>query len=262
MIGYLVNLAFPRAGEASRAGMLLKTEKVPFQKGFGTILAERAFDVLMLALIGALMLVLQLDKIDLFTEKINNFNSGVDGCGNSLIFSILGGIVKYGIILGVAGAAILFIFKANIRQKIIDFIKGIFEGAFSIFRSKHKLPFILHTLFIWLVYVSMFGICFYTLESTANLGVDAILAGFVAGTIGMIVVQGGIGAYPAFVGLIITIYIAPERFTGISPQALALGWIIWTPQTIMMIVLGLISYIINSKNVSLINHEKPEETQS
>ena len=66
MIGYLVNLAFPRAGEASRAGVLFKTEKVPFEKGFGTIIAERALDVLMLAIVGSVMLLLQLDKIDLF----------------------------------------------------------------------------------------------------------------------------------------------------------------------------------------------------
>ena len=252
MIGYLVNLAFPRAGEASRAGILSKTEKVPFQKGFGTILAERTFDVVMLGIVTAIMLILQLDKLDLFRDKIINFNSGADACGNTLIFSILGGIVKYGIIIGFVAAILLFVIKKNIREKIINFIKGLFEGVFSIFKSKDKVPFIAHTLLIWILYVSMFSICFYAIDSTSTLGLDAMLAGFVAGTVGMIVVQGGIGVYPAFVGLIITIYIAPEGFNGISPEALALGWIIWASQTIMMIILGLISYLINSKNVSLI----------
>ncbi len=261
MIGYLVNLAFPRAGEASRAGMLSKTENVPFQKGFGTILAERTFDVFMLGIVSAIMLLLQLDKLDIFKEKILNFNSGTDGCGNTMIFSILGGLVKYGIIFGFLAALLLFIFKRNIRQKIIDFVKGLFEGVFSIFKSKDKAPFIGHTLLIWLSYVAMFSVCFFALDSTATLGIDAMLAGFVAGTLGMIVVQGGIGVYPAFVGLIITIYLAPNSGLSISPQALAFGWIIWTSQTIMMIVLGLISYLINSKNVSLINHEKSQSTQ-
>ena len=259
MIGYLVNLAFPRAGEASRAGVLFKTEKIPFQKGFGTILAERAFDVLMLGIITAIMLWLQIDKIDLFTEKITNFNSGDGNCGNTIIFSILGAIVKYGIIIGFIGILLLFIFKASIRQKIIDIIKGIFEGVFSIFKSKDKLPFIAHTVFIWIMYIGMFSICFFSLESTANLGIDAMLAGFVAGTVGMIVVQGGIGIYPAFVGLIITIYISQTGDNGISPQALALGWIIWSSQTIMMIILGLISYLVNSKNASQIGHETSED---
>ena len=148
----------------------------------------------------------------------------------------------------------LFIFKTSIRKKIIDLIKGVFQGVFSIFKSKDKLKFIGHTLFIWLMYIIMFSVCFFALDSTKTLGIDAMLAGFVAGTIGMVVVQGGIGVYPAFVGLIITIYLVPESSgLSISPEALALGWIIWTSQTVMMIILGLISLIINGKNVKLIN---------
>lgn len=256
MIGYLVNLAFPRAGEASRAGILSKTENVPIEKGFGTILAERVFDVLMLGIVTTVMLVLQLDKIDLFQDKITNFNSGAESCGNSMVFSVLGEIVKWGIIIAVVGGVFLFIAKKSIRQKIIDLVKGIFEGVFAIFKSKDKLPFIGHTIFIWVMYVGMFSICFFALDSTAHLGIDAMLAGFVAGTVGMIVVQGGIGVYPAFVGLIITIYLTSTS-GGISPQALALGWIIWTSQTVMMIVLGLISLLINGKNIKLI-HDKSE----
>jgi uncharacterized protein (TIRG00374 family) len=256
MIGYLVNLAFPRAGEASRAGILSKTEGVPFEKGFGTILAERAFDLLMLGIVTAIMLVLQLDKIDLFQDKILNFNSGEGSCGNTVVFSILGAIVKWGIIIGFIGAILFFVIKKSIRKKIIDLVKGVFEGVFAIFKSKDKLPFIGHTLFIWVMYISMFSICFFALDSTKNLGIDAMLAGFVAGTVGMIVVQGGIGVYPAFVGLIITIYISSNTNISISPQALALGWIIWTSQTLMMIIWGLISLVINGGNIKLIN-EKP-----
>jgi len=37
MISNFVNLAFPRAGEISRAAIISKTEKIPFQKGFGTV---------------------------------------------------------------------------------------------------------------------------------------------------------------------------------------------------------------------------------
>lgn len=255
MIGYLVNLAFPRAGEASRAGILSKTENVPFEKGFGTIIAERVFDTLMLGAVTTVMLFLQLDKIDLFKEKITGFNSGDNTCGNTMIFSALGAIVKWGVIVGFIGGIVLFIFKKSIREKIINLVKGIFEGVFAIFKSKDKLPFLGHTLFIWLMYISMFSICFLALDSMANLGIDAMLAGFVAGTVGMILVQGGIGVYPAFVGLILTIYLV-DSTASISPQALALGWIIWTSQTIMMIILGLISMLINAKNIKLKN-DKP-----
>ena len=253
MIGYLMNLAFPRAGEASRAGMLFKTEKVPFEKGFGTIIAERAFDVLMLGIIALIAISLQYDKFDLFVAAKKSFISGDGSCGNTMIFSILGNIVVWGVFIGVVGGVILFIVKKELRQKIIDIIKGVIEGVFAIFKSKDKLPFIGHTIFIWTMYVIMFSICFLSLDSTANLGIDAMLAGFVAGTIGMMIVQGGIGVYPAFVGLIVTIYLSNTGASAISPQALALGWIIWTSQTLMMIVLGLISMVINTKNIKLNN---------
>lgn len=254
MIGYLINLAFPRAGEASRAGILTKTENVPFNKGFGTILAERAVDVFMLGIVTLIMLSFQYDKLDLFLEAKDNFQSGKGACGNTMIFAVLGGVIKWAIILGVVGGIILFIIKPSIREKIIEMIKGIFTGIFSILKSKNKGGFIGFTFLIWMLYVLMFSVCFYALDSTAHLGIDAMLAGFVAGTVGMIVVQGGIGVYPAFVGFIISIYLVSNNSTStINPEALALGWIIWTSQTLMMIVLGLVSLLINGKNIKLIN---------
>ncbi|HPB26501.1 MAG TPA: lysylphosphatidylglycerol synthase transmembrane domain-containing protein, partial [Bacteroidales bacterium] len=45
MIGYFANLAIPRLGEITRCTMLAKYEKVPFQKSFGTVIAERGLDV-------------------------------------------------------------------------------------------------------------------------------------------------------------------------------------------------------------------------
>lgn len=262
MIGYVVNLIFPRAGEASRAGVLAKTEKVPFQKGFGTIVAERAVDVVMLGIVVVITLALQYDKIDLFQAKIASFNSEGAGCGNTLIFSVLGKVVIYGVLVGVLGGVALFIFMPKFRNKIKKFVQGVFEGIFSIFKTKYKLQYIGHTIFIWVMYILMFSICFLALDSTATLGIDAMLAGFVAGTIGIVLVQGGIGVYPAFVGLILTIYIAPADYLGIFPDALALGWIIWTSQTLLMIVLGLISMALNGKNVKFDKNEPLTETES
>ena len=41
---YLINYTIPRAGEVARATILTNYENVPFQKGFGTIVAERVAD--------------------------------------------------------------------------------------------------------------------------------------------------------------------------------------------------------------------------
>lgn len=48
MIGYIINLTVPRSGEFARAGFFAKKENIPFEKSFGTIVAERVIDVVML----------------------------------------------------------------------------------------------------------------------------------------------------------------------------------------------------------------------
>ncbi len=53
MIGYWANLAVPRLGEVLKCTILAKYEKVPADKLVGTIVAERAIDVLSLIIINA-----------------------------------------------------------------------------------------------------------------------------------------------------------------------------------------------------------------
>jgi hypothetical protein len=95
MIGYFMNLFLPRAGEASRAATLYRADKVPFEQGFGTILAERALDVLMLLGIAGLTLLLQLDKLDLFQQRIADFRVAQGRApdeGSGLGWWLLGGL--------------------------------------------------------------------------------------------------------------------------------------------------------------------------
>src|ERR1700735_648655 len=63
MIGYFVNLGAPRLGEVVKCTILSRYEKVPVDKLVGTIVAERAFDVICLVLVFALTLVFQFDVI-------------------------------------------------------------------------------------------------------------------------------------------------------------------------------------------------------
>ncbi|MBK7128069.1 MAG: flippase-like domain-containing protein [Crocinitomicaceae bacterium] len=251
MISNFVNLAFPRAGEISRAAVISKTEKIPFQKGFGSILAERAVDVGMLGLVTIIGIAFQFDKFDLFQHKLDVLKEGAVGsCGNLFLFNLFAKVVMYGIILAIVAVIGVYIFRKKFRERIRHFVKGIIEGVIAIFKMKKKMKFIFHTFFIWAMYICMFSICFFSLDSTANLGLDAMLPGFVAGTVGIILVQGGIGIYPAAVGMIITIYMDPTGTMNMHPEALALGWIIWTSQTAMMVILGLISMALNGKNVT------------
>ncbi|MFY8004603.1 MAG: lysylphosphatidylglycerol synthase transmembrane domain-containing protein [Chitinophagaceae bacterium] len=59
MIGYLANLAVPRLGEVLKCTILAKYEKVPAEKLVGTIVAERAVDVLSLGVVFLFALIRQ-----------------------------------------------------------------------------------------------------------------------------------------------------------------------------------------------------------
>ena len=48
LIGYVSNLGIPRSGELFRATVMDRFENIPFQKGFGTVIAERLVDLVIL----------------------------------------------------------------------------------------------------------------------------------------------------------------------------------------------------------------------
>ena len=262
MIGYFVNLFIPRAGEATRAVVMSKTEKVPFPKLFGTVIAERTIDLAFLAIICLITIYFQYDNLDLIQTRMEVLNEQLAANhvndGGWSIKSIVLIIIGLGAIIGIG----LMIFKPAFRQKIINLFKGFLEGGLSIFKSKNPIAFTLHSIFIWGMYVSMFAVCFLALPETSNMPIGGIFAGFIAGTIGFIIVQGGVGVYQALVALVITTYLYPEFDKPIHSVGLALGWIIWLSQSLMVMLLGLISYLINIKHVTISKDESLSSTES
>lgn len=230
MIGYVANLALPRLGEVTRPALLGKYEGLPFNKLFGTIVAERVADLLILALIMASVIFMELDMLK---DMLYNFLSE-----SSDKFSVQN-LLILGFVLIIGGALFFFLMLAKSSNplfvKVRDLIKGIMEGVQSIIKMENKWYFILHTLFIWIMYVGMFAACFYSIEETASVPVSGIMAAFVMGSLAIVFVQGGLGVFPIAVMETLMLY-------GITKtSALAMGWIIWTSQTLMVIVFGVLS---------------------
>ena len=246
--GYFMNMVLPRAGEATRAVMLYRAEGVPFEKGFGTIMAERTVDMLILLLIAGITVALQFDRIDLVQDRIAAFRDqqsagGSDGSDGSWTTFLLIAFVVGGIL-----AAFLLWRQPAFRARIRSAASGFAAGLRSIIRTRKKGQFIFHTILIWGLYVAMFWVGFFALPSTASVPFAGVMAGFIAGSVGIVLVQGGIGAYPAFVALIVSIYMPqPEGGGIIRPDALAMGWLLWAAQTLMIIVLGGISLLLISR---------------
>lgn len=226
LISYFANLGIPRSGEFLRATALTTYEKVPFEKGFGTIVTERVIDLLMLLTIILITLVLQTDIILGFLEEK----------GVNLVGAI--GILAVGIAGLFIGTFIIRKSKSPIAQKLKSFLNGLLDGVLSIFKMKNKWPFILHTIFIWVAYVGMFWVIKHTVVETTTLSLSQLLVAFVAGAFAMSTTNGGIGLYPIAVSAALGIY-------GISSvSGDAFGWIMWIAQTLMVVAFGTISFIV------------------
>ncbi len=220
---YLINYGIPRSGEVARATILANYEDVPFEKGFGTIIAERVADMIVMLFIILITLILQFEFIvRFFSERFT---------ANTLI------IIS---ILGVVGLLFLFLLrKSNVRviQKINQFINGIIEGALSIFKMEKKWAFIGHTIFIWSMYLLMFYTTTFAFESLKGIPIAAVLIGFISASFSIAATNGGTGAYPT------AIYAAFSIFNIAENPSFAFGWVLWGSQTLMTIILGGLSLV-------------------
>ena len=226
LIAYLLNLLIPRSGEVARATAISKYENIPFEKAFGTIVAERIADVIMLLFIIGLAFFMQADllKKTLFEDSSSNSLHSV-----LLLIALL--------ILGVLFYRFIKKSENTFFVKIRNFINGLIEGAVSIFKMKKKWPFIFHTVFIWLMYVLMFYVVSFALPETTNLPFGAIIVGFVVGGLSMALTNGGLGTYPVFVASALILYNIDDN------PARAFGWIMWTAQTLMILLFGGLSFL-------------------
>jgi len=225
-VSYLVNLTIPRSGEISRAALLKKYEKVPFDKAFGTIVAERIVDMLIFLLFVTIGFVLQFDTIYQFLlEKGVKFET-------LIWFSVLSFLLFVLFILVWIYAEWSIILK--LKQKL----SGLIEGMQSILKMKNKWNYIFHSFFIWFSYLMMFYVTIFALPETANISFDVVVMGFIFGTLAVGFSNGGLGAYPLAISTVLLLYGIPEE-TGA-----AFGYLIWTSQTLLTIFLGLLSYLL------------------
>ena len=225
LVGYLVNLALPRAGEISRATVMSNYEKIPFEKGFGTIVAERIADLIVMLCIITITLFVQFDFIYTLLTKDFEFQ-----------FSY----IIIGLIILVIGFYIFSSFvkkaKSGFLLKIKTFTAGLLEGVTSIFKMKNKWAFIFHTIFIWAMYIAMFWATIPAIEGL-EVPFGAILIGCIAGGSAIATTNGGVLVYPIAVAGAFTLF-------GVDYDiGLAFGWVMWTAQTAMIVVFGGLAFL-------------------
>jgi len=223
-IAYLANFGIPRSGEVLRAAVLTNYEDVSFQKSFGTIIGERMADfIILLSIVGVTFLI----QFDFIFELLQNAFQP-----KKLV--IMG-------LIGVTAIILLFIYlrksQSKIALKVRNFVMGLLEGILSIFRMQHKWAFIGHTIFIWVMYLLMFYVTTLAVDDLQGVSIGALLIAFIAGSFTIAATNGGIFVYPLAIGAAFSIFDIPEN------PSIAFGWIIWASQTVMIIVLGSMSFL-------------------
>ena len=228
LIAYLLNLFIPRSGEIARAATIKKYENIPFEKAIGTIVAERVADVIMLFSITGIAFFLQTELMGSYLFKEDE--------GSSIYLKI-----AFLVLFPLIGITTYYLLKKSTHPfivKIYTFIKGLLDGIKSIITMRKKWPFIFHTVFIWLMYLLMFYTVTFALPETTNLPFAAIIVAFVVGGFSMALTNGGLGTYPVFVASALILYHIEDN------PARAFGWIMWTAQTLMVIIFGGLSFLL------------------
>lgn len=229
MLGYFFNLLVPRLGEVMKCTLLARYEKVPADKLVGTMVAERAFDVICLIFVILITILIQVDVVGAFAaaEFSKIWRAGLNNPAGLLL--------PLGILLTIWIIA-RFILKrfahVSIIGKIRKIIQGISEGLMSVRHLKNKTAFILHSIFIWAMYLLSIRLGFYAMDAVGHLGLAPSFTILTFGSLAMIVTQGGIGAYQLAIQKTLTLY-------GVSEvNGLAFGWLLWLVQTIMVLGVG------------------------
>jgi glycosyltransferase 2 family protein len=253
MIGYFVNLGAPRLGEVVKCTILARYEKVPADKLVGTIVAERAFDVVCLAIVFGLTFLLQFNVIHSLTTNSTLFHSS-GGSSSPL---------KWWILLAVAVLITGFVIIrwrwvasrwAQIVHKTKSIVANILHGLTSVRSIKNKPLFFFYTIGIWCLYLLSTWFGFFAISATRNLSLVDALSVLAMGSVGMIVSPGGIGAYALLVRETVSFYNVPAL-----PYGQALGWLLWFGQFLSFILFGTASFIllprINKKRLVIATDE-------
>jgi uncharacterized protein (TIRG00374 family) len=239
MIGYLANMALPRLGEVTRCGVLNKYEKIPITKSIGTVIVERSVDIVVFILLFFINLFI-------FFDKINRYASDKIFDPLNAKFQVSDELSRYLLIAFAIIAAIIILFfllKKRLKHtrsyiKMREIAQGFWHGLWAITRIRRPIAFVLYSVGIWVLYFLMVWVCVFSLPETAHLGIGAGLSMLIFGSIGIMIVQGGIGIYPAIIAEVLLLYNIP------TTTGYALGWLTWTAQTLMIVVAGFASLII------------------
>jgi len=253
LVMYLTNFIVPRAGELARCTVLGKYEKIPFTKLVGTVVIERATDLVAMMVFAIGIIILQLPVFTKFLDVHPDVSAKL-----SSIFSTMHILVGLILFFGFIGAVYAFrnkIKNSALFQKVSHLYYNFTEGIRAIGKLEHKWRFIGHTVFIYLMWLLAMYVVFLSYPPTAHLSILTGMATFVMSGLAMIApIQAGMGAWHFMVAATLLIY-------GIDIESgRTFALIAHTTTNLFLLVIGAIALIIlPAVNRKLNRNETAEE---
>ncbi len=258
MTGYLANLVVPRLGEITRCGTLASYSRAPFNALVGTVVAERVFDMIWLLVLIFITVIFQLSLLNDFlsTYIFNPLLATLEG--------YMWVILPAGLL---ALALMLYLLKTfrevsphrqGLRAKVKRHLIGFWKGVVSLLHVKNRTLFLVYSVVIWTLYFFTVYFCFFALEATSVLGVVDGFTVLALGSLGIVApVPGGVGTYH-----FIVITTLNELFGIVRESATSYAYIAHASQMVIIVLLGVISWIMLSLKIKNINPHDQEETEA
>lgn len=202
MVGYAVNYAIPRVGEISRCVALGKKEKAPATALFGTVMAERLADLVMLGLILSLTFFVNYDSIHGFFAD-NIFGPIINVVKEKFFRNQKMTIITLSVLAVILGIAFYYLNKAS-KQKpdesasdIDKMVDETWTGLTAFTQIQNWPLFLGYTLLIWGMNFLTSYFWLLSFNETASFPIAAGITIYAISTVARSVpIQGGaMGAY-------------------------------------------------------------------
>ena len=233
-IGNISNFVFPRIGEFVRCGVITRRSSATYDKVLGTVVLERGWELLVMLMMLALVVVGGFEKFgNFFIRQI------WEPIASRLDISLWWVLLVLAV-CGLGGIWVIWRFRATNRlcAKVWGIFTGLLQGFSSCLRMERKWLFFAYTLFIWMVYWLMAATTVWAAPFLDHLTViDALFLSLVGGLGFAVPVPGGIGAFHFVISLaLMGVYDVPME-AGIVYATLS-----HTSQAVTQIIFGLASY--------------------
>lgn len=241
---YSLNLLFPRLGEVWRCTYISRREKSSFTKVLGSMVGDRLCDSVMVLALTLLSFLIARRAIEAFLMKYPVGRGIVD------LFSSLW--LWVGVIVGCAALWSLFHYGGNLKivKKLRKWGADLWGGFAALWRMNGKWRFLFLTLALWGCYYIQLYVAFFAfgftkalcMEPSLGFGLVPCLVAFVLSSIGMAIPSnGGLGPWNIAIMFGLALY-------GVSDaEGTAFSMLVWSAQTVMLILLGIFTMIYVSK---------------